>query len=88
MKKRVFLVTIIAIVSGLSLMIAPASIAFPHPIDTQQQIGEFGENVEFVLSNGSPEDKVTLCHKGKKTLSVNPDAVPAHLAHGDTLGPC
>ncbi len=34
------------------------------------------------------DNKVTICHKGKKTKSVNVDAVPAHLAHGDTLGAC
>jgi len=35
--------------------------------------------------------KVLVCHKPKKnphTLSLPPSAVPAHLAHGDTLGPC
>jgi hypothetical protein len=32
--------------------------------------------------------KVTLCHKGKNTISVGADAVAAHLAHGDTIGPC
>ena len=32
--------------------------------------------------------KVTLCHKGKKTIRVAPAAVSAHLAHGDTLGAC
>ena len=36
--------------------------------------------------------KVLVCHKpGKKgghTLSISSSAVPAHLAHGDTLGPC
>jgi hypothetical protein len=31
--------------------------------------------------------KVTLCHKGE-TITVAPQAVAAHLAHGDTLGPC
>ena len=34
------------------------------------------------------DDKVTLCHKGKETISVGAPAVPAHLAHGDTLGAC
>ena len=33
------------------------------------------------------QPKVTLCHKGE-TLSVAQPAVQAHLAHGDTLGPC
>lgn len=35
--------------------------------------------------------KVLVCHKPKKnahTLSLPPAAVPAHLGHGDTLGPC
>jgi hypothetical protein len=32
--------------------------------------------------------KVTLCHKGKKTISIGASAVPAHLRHGDTLGAC
>lgn len=31
--------------------------------------------------------KVTICHKGH-TISVDRHAVPAHLAHGDTVGPC
>lgn len=32
--------------------------------------------------------KTTICHKDKRTLSVGDPAVPAHLAHGDSLGPC
>jgi hypothetical protein len=36
--------------------------------------------------------KVSICHKPNKkrghTLSVASAAVPAHLGHGDTLGPC
>jgi hypothetical protein len=43
-----------------------------------------------------PEDeaghKVTICHKpgGKNphTITVARSALPAHLGHGDTLGPC
>jgi hypothetical protein len=31
---------------------------------------------------------VTVCHKGKTSIGVPANAVPAHLAHGDTLGPC
>jgi hypothetical protein len=37
-------------------------------------------------------EKVLLCHKPQKkgghTLSVSASAVPAHLGHGDKLGPC
>ena len=41
---------------------------------------------------GGHRDKVTICHKagGQKfnTLIVSENAVWAHLAHGDYLGPC
>jgi len=39
-------------------------------------------------AQGQYGKKVTLCHKGKKTISVGKAAVPAHLRHGDTLGTC
>lgn len=48
-------------------------------------------NVEFVDVNcGKNEDKVLLCVNGKNphTICVSPNAVPAHLAKGATLGPC
>jgi len=35
-----------------------------------------------------PLKKVTMCHKGKHSISASANAVPAHLAHGDTLGAC
>jgi len=39
------------------------------------------------------QEKVVLCHhppspKNPHTVSVPANAVPDHLAHGDTLGPC
>jgi len=37
-------------------------------------------------------DKVTVCHKPNSknphTLTISRSALPAHLGHGDTLGPC
>ena len=39
-------------------------------------------------------DQVTLCHRpignpaNAQTITVVGVAVPAHLGHGDTLGPC
>ena len=42
---------------------------------------------------GGPS-KVTICHippgdpSDLETLTVSTNALPAHLAHGDTLGPC
>jgi hypothetical protein len=38
--------------------------------------------------------KITICHHTGSnknptvTITVSENAVPAHLAHGDTLGPC
>ena len=34
------------------------------------------------------QDKVTLCHKDKNTLTVGAPAQEAHLGHGDILGAC
>ena len=36
----------------------------------------------------NPDPRVTICHKGKNTLTISQSAVPAHLAHGDSLGAC
>jgi hypothetical protein len=38
-----------------------------------------------ISGHGMPQ--VTICHNGH-TIQVPETAVPAHLAHGDTLGPC
>ena len=32
--------------------------------------------------------KVTICHKQKVTIRVSTRALPAHQAHGDTVGSC
>ena len=32
--------------------------------------------------------KVTICHKGKKTIRISVRAWPAHKRHGDTEGAC
>jgi hypothetical protein len=39
------------------------------------------------VSCGKKGDKVMVCHKGK-TLCISPNAVDAHLKHGDQLGSC
>ena len=42
--------------------------------------------------DGNGNEKVLVCHNASKnnphTISIAQPAVPAHLAHGDTLGPC
>jgi hypothetical protein len=45
--------------------------------------GDFSDEGEKVLVCHKPEKK-----KGGNTLSIGAPAVPAHLGHGDTLGPC
>ena len=45
------------------------------------------ETAAAAMPRNQGKPKVTLCHKGK-TLSVAQPAVPAHLRHGDTVGPC
>lgn len=39
-------------------------------------------------SDEEHNDKVNICHKDKKTISVSEHAIPAHLKHGDVLGVC
>jgi len=34
------------------------------------------------------DKKVTICHKGKETITISINALPAHLGHGDTEGAC
>jgi hypothetical protein len=54
------------------------------------QVSGGGEDVGY----GYGAAKVTICHippgnpDNAHTITVGAPAVPAHLAHGDTLGPC
>jgi len=40
------------------------------------------------VSDISVVERVTLCHKDKKTVILNASAAAAHLRHGDPLGAC
>lgn len=60
------------------LIIEQAEVVLPEPVTTPEE---------------STGGKVTICHKpGKKnggnTLTISRSALPAHLAHGDYVGPC
>lgn len=41
-----------------------------------------------VASAGYGQDKVEVCHKGRKTLIIGAPAANAHFGHGDTAGAC
>jgi len=40
------------------------------------------------LPSNSVSEKVTICHKGKKTVDVTQSEVNDHVNHGDVLGAC
>jgi len=53
----------------------------------------FSQSALAGQSGGGGQQKVTLCHVDQETgeeitITVGAPAVPAHLAHGDLLGPC
>lgn len=51
-------------------------------------LGGVGHAQNVVSSAQGGYGKVTICHKGKNTISISKAAWPAHQRHGDTLGPC
>ncbi len=59
-------------------VLAPTSTPVPAPTDT---------SAPPPTDTPAAEEKVVLCHNGT-TIEVDASAVDAHLAHGDTLGPC
>jgi hypothetical protein len=52
------------------------------PIEGTDCVVIVGSQVDFTVG------KVTICHKGNRTMVVGSGAIPAHLRHGDTLGTC
>ena len=48
--------------------------------------------LESIVGNDDNDDdsneKITVCHKDKRTISISENAVSAHLNHGDELGAC
>ena len=55
-----------------------------HPANGKPQ--ERGNEVE--QGRGGSQQKITLCHKNKNTLTVGAPALAAHQRHGDTQGAC
>ncbi len=80
----------------------PTATATPTPFCVVYDDGGLGRPAEDIDGDGNLDgiliptaartptlsEKATLCHKGKNSIGVSANAVPAHLAHGDTLGAC
>lgn len=52
-----------------------------------------GSSAVYLNTNCSLDSTAQVCHRnngraGNRTLTIGESAVAAHLAHGDTLGPC
>jgi hypothetical protein len=66
----------------------------PDPAAGSAEMGQHGNGEPLELGNeaefgrGVGGQKVTLCHKGNKTLTVGAPALAAHLRHGDARGAC
>lgn len=48
----------------------------------------FPPNPDGTITESCRKRKVTLCHKGKRTIRVSRRSVKKHLRHGDTRGKC
>jgi microcystin-dependent protein len=46
------------------------------------------EPARGLVTQNQGGEKVEICHKGKNTISISVNALPAHLRHGDTESEC
>jgi hypothetical protein len=60
----------------------------PDPAAGSAEMGQHGNGEPVEPGRGVGGQKVTLCHKGNKTLMVGAPALAAHLRHGDARGAC
>jgi len=83
---RIAFTAVLAVALTATLLVSVVALAAPPPgkgkppTAAKQQYGPAGKQYG--------KTKVTLCHKGKKTITVGSPAARAHLRHGDTLGSC
>ncbi|QUC64409.1 cadherin-like domain-containing protein [Nitrosopumilus sp. K4] len=47
-----------------------------------------GDGIPSDNENNNGHEKVLVCHKDKKTISVSDNALSSHLKHGDVIGKC
>jgi hypothetical protein len=96
-------VTIVIVLSLIVVTVAPASAGKDKPTKEKptkvvhkeppgQGKKETPQATHTPRPDDDPDARVVICHKpgtpAEKTLTVPQSAVPGHLGHGDTLGPC
>ena len=79
-----------SIIDGLNATIVDLNAQIQNLLDNEVTCGEGTILVgNQCLVDGTVEpEKVTLCHKDKKTMTISSEDVDDHLAHGDELGVC
>ena len=68
--------------------IAAAAVLVACMLVAVAALGGVGHAQNVISSAQGAYGKVTICHKGKNTISISKSAWPAHQRHGDTLGTC
>jgi len=51
-------------------------------------LAAFAVGAPVAYATGNGDHKVTLCHKGKQTITVDKHAAKEHVKHGDSYGKC
>jgi hypothetical protein len=75
-------------------MVLSAALATPSLSTIPATYADGGDDDHDGGNGGNDDGKVTLCHippgnpENAHTIRVSENAVPAHLANGDTLGEC
>lgn len=74
--------------SATPTAVPTVTVAVPTPTPGQNPLTT---PTPTATSPGSNPDRIVICHRSgnsQQTITINVSALSAHLAHGDTIGPC